>query len=104
MAGDRELAILNPERNLWQEVLLHTIRDARLKPLRRLLGENAQSEALDARRYLTTPSDDLAMVCMFAGVDMEALVDRMRVQVAKAPRVGVLEVGSSRSKYSPQSH
>lgn len=26
------------------------------------------------------------MTCMFAGMDMEALVDRMRVQVAKASR------------------
>ena len=77
----------SPERNLWQEVLLHTINVARLKVPRRKLGENTLSEALDARRYLTTPSADLAMVCMFAGVDMDALVDRMRVQVAKAPRV-----------------
>lgn len=46
------------------------------------------SEALDARRYLTTPSADLAMVGMFAGVDIEVLVDRMRIQMAKAQRVG----------------
>lgn len=78
----------SPERNLWQEVLLHTINRARLKVPHRKLGENALSEALDARRYQTTQSADLAMVCMFAGVDMEALADLMRVQVAKAPKVG----------------
>lgn len=44
MAGDRELAILNPERNLWQEVMLHTIRDARLKVPRRKLGENVSTQ------------------------------------------------------------
>ncbi|SEN53468.1 hypothetical protein SAMN04488103_105299 [Gemmobacter aquatilis] len=78
----------SPEQSLWQDVLMRAITDARLQPTRKPLGENAVSEALDARRYLTTPSKDLAMVCLFAGVDMEALVDRMRVQVAKAPKVG----------------
>jgi hypothetical protein len=61
------------------------------------MGETAPSEALDARRYLPAPSDDLAMVCMFASVDMEALVDR--VQMARAPRVGV--EGSRRLTFAP---
>ena len=74
--GDRRIS--NPERALWQEVLLRTIADARLDPSSWPVPASALDEAAEARRYLTTPSEDLAAVCSMAGVEMEVLVERMR--------------------------
>lgn len=89
--GDRR--ITNPERALWQEVLLRTIADARLDPSSWPIPASAYDETAEARRYLTTPSEDLAAVCCMAGVEMEALVERMRRRAndgaAKRPAVRV---------------
>lgn len=37
----------------------------------------------EARDYLTRPSRDLAMVCTLAGVDMGAVIEAMRKQLAR---------------------
>lgn len=73
------------ERELWQEVLLRQIADARLDASYWPVPASAHDETAEARRYLTRPSKDLAHVCSLAGVDMEALVDRMRKRVASVP-------------------
>lgn len=72
------------ETDLWQEVLLRTIADARLDASSWPVPESAYDETTGARRYLTRPSKDLAHVCALAGVDMEALVDRMQKRLAEA--------------------
>lgn len=72
------------ERDLWQEVLLRTIEDAILGPVQ--VDETAKPRIIaQARRYLTTPGKDLAMVCSFAGIDMGALIERMKKQIREAP-------------------
>lgn len=77
-----ERIVIHGERALWQEVLLRAIMDARLEPDTPPIPANAHNDTVDARRYLTTPSKDLAMVCALAGVDMQALIERMQRQVA----------------------
>ncbi len=75
------------ERALWQEVLLKTITDARLEPDSWPIPKSAYQETAEARAYLITPSKDLATVCSLAGVEVEALLDRMQKQVAAVPVV-----------------
>ncbi|PJF10787.1 hypothetical protein [Pseudorhodobacter sp. MZDSW-24AT] len=74
-----------PERELWQEVLSRTIADARLDPSSWPIPESAYEETAEARKYLTTPSKDLATVCSLAGVESDALVERMQRRVAGVP-------------------
>jgi hypothetical protein len=74
----------NPQSSLWLAVLLRAVEDA-LRPIK--TGNNGLSrekQMQDARDYLTTPSRDLLMVCNYAGLDMEAFIDRMKVQIANA--------------------
>lgn len=80
------------ERDLWQEVLLRQIADARLDPAFWPVPEGAQNETAEARCYLTTPSKDLDTVCALAGVEMNALIDRMRKQLANVPLVQAVPV------------
>lgn len=75
--------ISNPERALWQMVLHQAVHDALHGPKgipRMQFGQRWQ----EARDYITSPSEDLAMVCAMAGVDMEAVVERMRKQLASS--------------------
>lgn len=85
MARDRYLTILHPERNLWQEVLLRVIMDARLDPSSWPVPKSTYEDTAEARAYLSAPSKDLAAVCAMAGMDMDALLDRMRERLAEAP-------------------
>ena len=75
----------SPERNLWQEVLLRVIMDARLDPSSWPVPKNIYEDTAEARAYLSAPSKDLAAVCAMAGMDMDALLDRMRKRLAEAP-------------------
>lgn len=75
------------ERDLWQGVLLQAITDARLDPSAWPVPASAYDETAEARTYLTTPSDDLAEVCSFAGIDMQALLVRMQGRLANVPPV-----------------
>ena len=79
------------ERALWQEVLLRAITDARLDPSSWPLPKSAFEETAEARAYLTTPSKDLATVCSLAGVEVEALLDRMQRNIASVPAVPVVQ-------------
>ena len=76
MSGDGRV-ISNPERALWQAVLLQAVEEALTGPknVTRLHRARMWQEARD---YITTPSEDLAMVCAMAGVEMEAVVERMQ--------------------------
>lgn len=71
-----------PERELWQSVLLRAVEDALSEPPKGSANAKRRHEILDARTYLTRPSKDLSHVCSLAGVDMEALIDRMRKRIA----------------------
>lgn len=76
----------NPEKTLWQEVLYQAIQDA-LYGIPAGCGinkENRINKTKEARQYLTTPSKDLSMVCNLAGLDMQAVIKRMREQIANA--------------------
>lgn len=84
------------ERELWQEVLLRQIADARLDASYWPVPVSAHDETAEARRYLTRPSKDLAHVCSLAGVDMEALIDRLRKRVASVPPLEPARVKSPR--------
>lgn len=74
----------NPQQRLWAAVLLRTVEDA-------LIGVPNETRISririceEARTYLTTPSKDLAEVCALAGLDMQAVIDRMRNRIKDAP-------------------
>lgn len=70
--------------HLWQEVLLRAITDARLAPDAAAFSPRQVDEINEARAYLTMPSKDLAAVCAMAGVDMEAMIERMNRRIAEA--------------------
>lgn len=71
----------NPEKNLWQAVLMRAVEDA-LRPPIMDTGALSREKALrDARAYLTRPSRDLSMVCNLAGLGMQAMIERMKVQI-----------------------
>ncbi|MCB5409154.1 hypothetical protein [Pseudogemmobacter faecipullorum] len=72
------------ERDLWQEVLLCAINDALNAPTTSAGESRRIRQAQEARDYLTTPSDDLAEVCSLAGIEMDALLERMRKRLADA--------------------
>lgn len=71
----------NPERALWQMVLLQAVHEALHGPkgVRRMHSARLWQ---DARDYITTPSKDLEMVCSMAGVEMDALVERIKLRLA----------------------
>lgn len=72
------------ERDLWNSVLLRAVDDALYAPN---TGGGKVSRILDAaaaRSYLTKPSKDLATICDIVGIDMTALIERMRRQIANA--------------------
>lgn len=75
----------SPERDLWQSVLMQAITDARLEPSCWPVPVSAYEAAAEARTYLTTPSKDLSHVCSLAGMDVDALLERMQRKIAKVP-------------------
>lgn len=70
-------------RELWQAVLMRAIEDAvQGVPVDGRSSERREFETQEARRFLTRPSADLDLVCTFAGVDPEAVRERMRAQIS----------------------
>lgn len=76
-----------PSRSLWQAVLQRQVDDA-------LHGVEAWSvkerhlriKAIEeARRYLTAPSECLALVCTGAGLEPDAVIEAMQRRIAAAP-------------------
>ena len=70
---------------LWQSVLLLAVEDALYGPAQISSRDRRIHMIETARRYLTQPSADLAEVCALAGMDMQAIIDRMRQNIAAAP-------------------
>jgi hypothetical protein len=70
---------------LWQAVLLTTIEDALLGPSQVDNRDTRIHLCKEARRYLTSPNPDLAEVCALADMDMETVIERMRLKIAQAP-------------------
>ncbi|WP_137111943.1 hypothetical protein [Rhodobacter sp. SY28-1] len=77
--------IANPERALWQAVLLQAIEEALHGP-KSVSTLHRAREWQEARDYITTPSEDLEMVCSLAGVEMEAVVERMKLETKSRHR------------------
>ncbi len=75
----------NPDRSLWQEVLLTQVDDALLG----VTGIRSRKRRVAligrARTYLTNPTPDLETVCSLAGLEMGALIEAMRAKIANAP-------------------
>lgn len=82
MSGDYGV-INNPERALWQMVLLQAVHDALHGPKGVPPYQRARMWK-EARANVTKPSENLAMVCAMAGVEMNVVVQRMWVQIDKA--------------------
>lgn len=88
------------ERALWTEVLTLAISDA-LKGVPSGGSRYRIADTVRAREYLTTPSKDLDFVCAGAGIDMESLIDRMKIAIAKAPAPEEL-IGTPKPKPRPE--
>lgn len=93
MSGD-DVHSTSPEQDLWRNVLLVAVEDALYGNMRRGTGKHEVSqwqttaqvrECQSARNYLTSPSHDLSIVCNLAGLDMQAVIDNMKRQIAAAP-------------------
>ncbi|WP_157970958.1 hypothetical protein [Pseudogemmobacter bohemicus] len=84
------------ERDLWQEVLRATVDDAILGPASVEKPIQKRRICKEAREYLTIASKDLYTVCFLAGLDSEAVIDRMSRRIAEAPSID--EIAGSRRK------
>lgn len=88
----------SPETKLWQMVLLTAIEDAILGPTLTASRNQRLKLCRQARAYLTSPNDDLAEVCTLAGMDMQAVIEQMRKQIAQAPTPEELAIGRPSNK------
>lgn len=95
----------NGIRQLWCAVLMLTVQDALQGVALIDAGGTGKTARVNragfirhARRYLTTPSKDLAIVCAGAGLDMEAFIDRMVRLIAEAPPAEELAEGRARRR------
>lgn len=68
-----------PERLLWIRVLLLAVEDATLGIGGGTGASNLKKQQMveEARAFLTTPSEDLQIVCDGAGLDMLSVIDHM---------------------------
>lgn len=84
-----ERIIDNPEQALWCEVLRLAIEDALCTTsVATPGGETAERRAREhaqAVAWLSKPSRDLEFVCDLAGVDMDAVVGRVRTRLDGSP-------------------
>ena len=92
----------NPERALWQSVLLLAIEEALNGVKGNLTRKTRERLTEEAQIYLTTESDDLALACSGAGIDMKALIERMsgRIPNVLEPKIGKQGVGSDGERKS----
>jgi hypothetical protein len=75
------------ERNLWQEVLLRAVMDARLEPSSKVITGLQAHDVRAARDYLTNPTKDLAIICSRAGMDIDAVMEATKRQIGDAARL-----------------
>lgn len=92
------------ERELWQEVLLLAVNDALfgppLDPTKPKKTRLRELEIQSARAYLTAPSKDLAFICSAAGIDMPAMIEKMKVRIAEAPSIVDLVEDRKKHRYA----
>lgn len=81
---EREPAI-DPNRSLWQSVLLRAVEDALIGVANENKQQNRVRICEEARRFLTKPNKDLSEVCALAGMDMVAVIEHMRARITDAP-------------------
>lgn len=75
----------NPHRALWQAVLWQAVEDATMGvPGSKATRHHRIRETQEARDYLTRPSAGLAEVCNNAGLEMDAVICRMKAKLATA--------------------
>lgn len=90
----------NPERALWQEVLLRQVDDALLGAAG-VTGVEQRTQVIEeARAFLTTPSKHLEHLCLCAGIDSDGLITRMRSKIADAPDPATLATNRKASRSS----
>lgn len=82
---DRQGIITSSERALWSNVLLIAVFDALIGPEGEPNPTIRARKTNKARNYITTPSSDLYFVCTCAGIEMNALIERMQRHLAEAP-------------------
>ncbi len=90
-----------PERDLWQAVLMAQIENA-ISASHIGSRDDTKVRTAEARHYLTTPSKDLETVCSLAGVDMEALIDRMQKRLADLAPVEIVPLRMGRKRADPK--
>ncbi len=90
----------NPERALWQEVLLRQVDDALLGAAG-VTGVEQRAQVIEeARAFLTKPSKHLEHLCLCAGIDADALIAHMRARIAHAPDPATLAANRKASRAS----
>jgi hypothetical protein len=95
---NEDIGAVDGRENLWRTVLALAIKEA-------VTGEGtigSRYERLtqinEARHYFSTPNDDLNTVCNLAGLDPEAVRERVNRQIASAPSADILAV-TKRSRH-----
>lgn len=90
----------NPEKALWQEVLLCQVDDALHGPSGVSGLENRIRAIKDARIFLTKPNRDFDQLCTLAGVEPDATRERLSKQIADAPPIADLAASKKVSRAS----
>ena len=70
--------MVNAERQLWNAVILMAFTDAEYD----LHDKQKLWDRDKARKYLTTPSKDLFLVCEYAGIMMQSVIDKAKEREA----------------------
>jgi len=81
-------------KRLWQAVLYQAVDDA-LNGVAYGTKNQKRNDIIEARELLTNPSRDLDMICAGAGLEPDAVIERMTKLIAKAPPVEVLMQGKA---------
>lgn len=81
------LSAVQGRENLWRAVLMNAIEEAVFGISRSNYGSLSRRAAMikDARDYVTIPNKDFDMVCSLAGLDPEAVRERVARRIAEAP-------------------
>lgn len=88
----------NPERALWQEVLLRQVDDATSGPSGVSGVKDRTNIIKDARAFLTKRSRQFENLCLFAGLEMDAVIMAMRTKIEDAPPVADLATNRKKSR------
>ncbi len=106
MAFDDELSTPRGHENLWSAVLLNAIEEAVHGISRSFAGnEHKRIRAnIEAREYITVPNRGFNEVCHLAGVDPEAVRERVMKRLADAPTPEELALTKRREVKTVNTH